>query len=72
MRLPPSPKSEIKKRKHTNFVDMMISAVLHDLHYNLNWTLKSADVYYIGILKKYNKNLGMCNVFLRQFHFSLT
>ena len=46
---PPCP-NEIKK-KHTDFVDPMISKVLRDLRFSLHQPLKSADNWYIGMLK---------------------
>ena len=46
---PPVP-TEIEK--HTDFLDMMISVVLHDLAFNQNQSVKSANDYYIRILKK--------------------
>jgi hypothetical protein len=49
---PPHPKSKFKK-----IVDMMISNVLRDLPFSRNQHLKSADDYFIGILKNKMKNL---------------
>jgi hypothetical protein len=37
------PKVKLKKKKHTNFVDMMISKVLCDLRFSLNQPLKLVD-----------------------------
>jgi hypothetical protein len=39
---PPAPKAKLKK-KHTDFVDMMVSKVLLDLRFSLNQGLKSTD-----------------------------
>jgi hypothetical protein len=44
---PPKPKF-----KTTDFVDIMISKVLHDLPFSRNQLLKSADDYCITIFKK--------------------
>jgi hypothetical protein len=52
---PKPPKTEIKK--NTDFVDIMISKASRDLPFSLNQLLKSADGYYIRILKNNFKNL---------------
>jgi hypothetical protein len=60
---PPPKKPKLKK--HT-FVDSMISEVLRDFPFSRNQTLKSADYWYIQILKnkliKFKKiEIGQCD-----------
>jgi hypothetical protein len=57
--LPPPP-NEIKK---TDFVDIIISKILRDLHFSLNQPLKSADDWYIGILKNIIKTYEYVDFF---------
>jgi hypothetical protein len=60
---PPDPQKLIlkkKKKKNTNFLDITISKVLHDLHFSRQQPLKSADDQRIRIvnnkLMKLKKN----------------
>jgi hypothetical protein len=53
--LPPFAQIEIKKG--TDFVDIMLSNILCDLHFCQNQPLKSTDDKYIGILRNKIKHL---------------
>jgi hypothetical protein len=48
-RLQPTPSKA--KFKQTDFVDTIIATVLCELHFSQNQPTKSADDYYVGILK---------------------
>ena len=55
----PHPPKKTEIFKNTDFVDAMISHVLRDLLFSRNQQVKSADNYYITILKNKIQNLGL-------------
>jgi hypothetical protein len=64
----PKPLKPKLKKKNTDFVDITIWEVLHDLHFSRSQPLKSADDYYIKILK--NKLISFKNQEGRTLWFS--
>jgi hypothetical protein len=63
----PSQTPQNRNLENTDFVDIMISKVLHDLPFSQNQPLKLADDQYIKIYKnklikfKKNKKIGHCD-----------
>jgi len=59
-------------KKEKNFVDTMISNILHDLRFSLNEPLQSADKWYFGILQNVIKTYEYVDfLFFTYFEFSL-
>jgi hypothetical protein len=64
---PPKPPKPKLKKKNTDFVDIMTSKISHDFPLSRTQALKSADDWYIRILKNKliklkNNKIGHCDI----------
>ena len=54
-----TPSIPIEILKNANFLDALMCNIIHDLPFSLNQPLKSADDWYIGVLKNKVRKLKM-------------